>query len=296
MMAIGFLSRCCGLIKEEDIGKINQIVFTIFLPLMIFKNIYSSDLQSAVQPKLLAFAGAGLFSEFLISAFFTKRFVPDGEKRGVIIHALFRTNYTIVGLPVAAALVPGADLSAVTFVLVVFIPLTNILGIISLEALAGKKVGMKKTVSEILKNPLLIASVFGVLFLVFRLRLPPVLSGTVNAMAAVANPVLLFLLGAFFRPSRVKDNMRYLIGVCAGRLVFLPAIFLSIAAALGFRGIEYAAMIGLFGASSATSTFPIAQQMGGDAKLAGDIVIVSGILSILTIFSWSVLSSLLGMF
>ena len=83
---------------------------------------------------------------------------------------------------------------------------------------------------------------------------------------------------------------------CVGRLVVMPAIFLSLGALLGFRGVEFAALIGIFASSDAVAAFTMTQQMGGDAGLAGDIVVVTSTLCPFTIFGWSFLFKSLGMF
>ena len=82
----------------------------------------------------------------------------------------------------------------------------------------------------------------------------------------------------------------------AGRLVLVPGIFLTIGALLGFRGVEFAGLIGVFASSTAVASFTMAQQMGGDAGLAGDIVVVTSALCPFTIFGWSLLFKSLGMF
>ena len=82
----------------------------------------------------------------------------------------------------------------------------------------------------------------------------------------------------------------------AGRLVLVPGIFLTIGALLGFRGVEFAGLIGVFASSTAVASFTMAQQMGGDAELAGDIVVVTSALCPFTIFGWSLLFKSLGMF
>lgn len=295
LMLIGALARLFGLINEKDVTKMSRVVFVTFLPVMIFNSIYRSDLRSAVQPSLLLYTNAAILAQFLLGVWITKKRVLDQTKRGVIVHALFRTNYSMMGLPIAMALVPDTDYSAVTFLLAAVIPLTNILGVISLETLSGKEIDFKKALMDITKNPLVIASVLGLVFLCLHIQLPTALAQTVNDMAKVPTPFLLFLLGAFFRPADIRVNLRWLKEVSFERLILFPALFLSLAALLGFRGIAFAAMIGLFGSSVATSTFPLAQQMGGDASLAGELVIVTGVLSVFSLFFWCVLSSTLGL-
>lgn len=67
IMALGCLARHLGAIKRSDVPKLNKMLFRYFMPVMLFYNIYTSDLSSAVQPKLLIFAAAGVIVEFFLS-------------------------------------------------------------------------------------------------------------------------------------------------------------------------------------------------------------------------------------
>ena len=53
---------------------------------------------------------------------------------------------------------------------------------------------------------------------------------------------------------------------------------------LGFRDAPLAVLLTVFGAPIAVSSFTMAQQMGGDDKLAGQLVVFSSIFSIGTMF------------
>ena len=114
-------------------------------------------------------------------------------------------------------------------------------------------------------------------------------------MSAATSPVLLFLLGAFFQFKGMRSHWRELAAVCTGRLVLFPALFLSLAAALGFRGVDLVSLLGVFASSTAITSFTMAQQMGGDAELAGDIVVSTSALCSFTLFGWSLLFKLTGL-
>ena len=115
-------------------------------------------------------------------------------------------------------------------------------------------------------------------------------------VARTASPLMLFLLGAFFRFGNVRSHLKDLIATVLGRLVIFPAIFLTLAVLLGFRGIEFVSLLTVFSSSTAVASFTMAQQMGGDAELAGDIVVWTSLLCSLTLFGWSLLFKSLGMF
>ena len=71
---------------------------------------------------------------------------------------------------------------------------------------------------------------------------------------------------------------------------------LGLGALLGFQGVAFVSLIGVFASPTAVNSFTMAQQMGGDAELAGDIVVSTSALCIVTMFAWSVLFKALGAF
>ena len=92
---------------------------------------------------------------------------------------------------------------------------------------------------------------------------------------------------SYFRAPRFwPDRLREIIIGVAGKLIIVPAIFLPIAIAMGFRDAELVALLALFGSPTAVSSFTMAQQMGGDSELAGHLVVLGSLFSIITMFFW----------
>lgn len=294
LMAVGYAARCFHLLDRADVAKINKIVFRAFMPVMVFYNIYSSDLSSAVRGSLLAYAVLGVLAEFLISSGYALLFVKDSHRRGVVIQGLFRSNFVIIGLPIAESLVDG-DLGPVAMLLAAVVPLYNVLAVITLAIFNGQKPDWKKVLLDILENPLIIGSAVGIAALLAGIRLPAPLEKVVSQMSDATSPMLLFLLGAFFQFRGMRGHVRELAAVCLGRLVVFPAIFLGLAAAMGFHGVELVSLLGIFASSTAIASFTMAQQMGGDAELAGDIVVWTSALCSFTLFGWSLLFKLLAL-
>ena len=294
LMAVGYAARCFHLLDRADVAKINKIVFRAFMPAMVFYNIYSSDLSSAVRGSLLGYAVLGVFAEFLLSLGYALLFVKERSRRGVVIQGLFRSNFVIIGLPIAESLV-GGDLGPVAILLAVVVPVFNILSVISLAIFNGQKPDWKKVLLDILENPLIIGSAVGIAALLAGIRLPAPLEEVVSQMSDATSPMLLFLLGAFFQFRGMRGHVRELAAVCLGRLVVFPALFLGLAAAMGFRGVELVSLLGIFASSTAIASFTMAQQMGGDAELAGDIVVWTSALCSFTLFGWSLLFKLLAL-
>ena len=296
IMALGYGTRRLGWIRREEISAINKIAFRIFLPCLLYYNVYCSDLSGSFDPLLMAYAVGGVLLTFGLSLGYTLLTEKLPERRGVMIQGMFRSNYVIMGIPVATALLGADQLGTVSILIAVVVPLFNMLSVVVLEVFRGQKPKPLHILGQIAKNPLVIGSVLGILTLAAGIRLPHILEQTIQNISAIASPLQLFLLGAFFQFSGLKTYRRELVTVSAAKLIVSPGLFLGLGALLGFRGVAFVSLIGIFASPTAVNSFTMAQQMGGDAELAGDIVVTTSAVSILTMFLWIFLFKSLGMF
>lgn len=292
----GFAARAAGIVRREDVGTINKLNFSVFIPILVAYNIHNSDLSTAFRPDFIAFAVLGLLSEVGLGWLFARFFVKNPLQKGVVIQGLFRTNIALMGIQLLANLVPGADLGPISL-LVAFTTITiNTSSVIVLESYSGRRIDAKHLVRSILSNPILIGCFGGLLLLLSGVKLPQAFETTMRDMARIATPLALFLLGAFFRFEDLRRDLRLLSAVTALRLVVFPAIFLSLAMAWGFRGIYFASLVPVFATPTAAPSFAMVQRMGGDAELAGNIVVITSLFCSLTIFAWCFLFQYLGVF
>ena len=296
VMALGYGTRRLGWLRREEISTINKIAFRIFLPCLLYYNIYCSDLSGSFDPLLMTYAVGGVLLTFGLALGYTLLTEKLPERRGVLIQGMFRSNYVIMGIPVATALLGADQLGTVSILIAVIVPLFNMLAVVVLEVFRGQKPKPLHILGQIAKNPLVIGSVLGILTLVAGIRLPHILEQTIQSVSAIASPLQLFLLGAFFQFSGLKTYRRELVTVSIAKLIVSPGLFLGLGALLGFRGVAFVSLIGIFASPTAVNSFTMAQQMVGDAELAGDIVVVTSAVSMLTMFLWVFLFKSLGMF
>lgn len=296
VMALGYGTRRLGWLRREEISTINKIAFRIFLPCLLYYNIYCSDLSGSFDPLLMTYAVGGVLLTFGLALGYTLLTEKLPERRGVLIQGMFRSNYVIMGIPVATALLGADQLGTVSILIAVIVPLFNMLAVVVLEVFRGQKPKPLHILGQIAKNPLVIGSVLGILTLVAGIRLPHILEQAIQSVSAIASPLQLFLLGAFFQFSGLKTYRRELVTVSIAKLIVSPGLFLGLGALLGFRGVAFVSLIGIFASPTAVNSFTMAQQMGGDAELAGDIVVTTSAASILTMFFWIFLFKSLGMF
>ena len=297
LLAAGFLSRKAGVLTREDAPRFNKVAFRIFLPCLLFYNIYCSDLSAVVKPGLIIYAVCGVLLVFFAAFLSVQRLVPREDWKGVIAQGIFRSHFVIMGIPIAQALVGPDQLGAVTVLIAVVVPLFNFLSVYVLERFRGGNVHYGQVFLEVVKNPLIVSSLLGILFQLLGIRLPKLLEQTVSSLSVIASPLQLFLLGAFFRFDGLGRYARPLAAVTAVKLFVTPAILLGTAALLGIRGGDFVGLIGIFASPTAVNSFTMVQQMNcGDAELAGDIVVMTSAVSILSFFLWILLFKTLGVF
>lgn len=283
LMAVGYLVQRTGLMSEPAVRQANKLVFKIFLPLLVFLNIYHTNLAESFQPALLLFSLIGVLLEFGISLLLVLKLEKENSKRGVMLQGMFRSNFVLFGIPVTTALF--GDAAGIAAILVaVIIPLYNVLAVVSLELFNGGKPDGKKIFKGIVTNPLIIASAIGLLFLAFSWQLPTVVYKTVSDLSSIATPLAFVLLGATFRFGEVRQYAANLGLTVSFRLLIFPLILIGAAIFLGFRNAELAVLLTMFASPIAVSSFTMAQQMGGDDKLAGQLVVFTSVGSIVTIF------------
>ena len=165
-----------------------------------------------------------------------------------------------------------------------------------LSLYGGGRVSFRSIFIKVLKNPLILSTAAGLLCLWLRVPLPRFVQTAVRQMAAVSTPMMLFLLGAFFRFDALSRYRKQVVLGASMKLLVMPAIFLTLGYCLGFRAMEFAALLGVFSTSTAVSSFAMTRQLGGDVELSGALIVVTSALCPFTLFLWCFLFKSLGAF
>jgi len=284
MLAIGYVVKMFHLVSDKTLRQLNNVCFRIFLPMLLFVSLYNAEFDAVFNPKLMRFAFISVLCVFAATFVIVSLIVKDKRRRSVLIQAIFRSNFLIFGLPITISLWGPEAAAAPAIVGTIVVPMYNILAVIVLSVFSGSKFSLKKTLIQIITNPLLLGTLVGLLFLFSGIRLPEIIMGVADDLASVATPLALIVLGGSFQFSKVKSNKTALFFGVLGRLVIVPAIMIPIAVLVGFRGIDLVVCLSIFTSPTAVSSFTMAQQMGADDELAGELVVFTAFFSILTIF------------
>ena len=306
-MAAGYLFRRTKLVDEGFCRKCNTFCFKTFLPLMIFMNVYNSDLESAVQPGAFLFAAAAVLVIFAAAFLIIPRIVRKGSvdsagspvsvasRQAVLIQCIFRSNFVIFGYQVVAN-VYGAGQAAVASVMAaIVVPLYNVLAVITLEYFTNSKNGLRPVILGIIKNPLIIGAVAALLFKLSGLTLPAPLYTGLSDMAGMATPLALVVLGGTFHFDALRRNAGALAIGTLGKIVVPPLVMVPIAAAFGFRDANLLSLVIVFASPAAVNSYTMAAAYSHDPELAGQLVVVTSVLSMVSVFGWIFLLRTLGL-
>ena len=150
LILCGFLARAAGILKREDVGRINKLNFNVFIPVLVAYNIHNSKLSTAFRPAFIAYAVLGLLAEAGLAWVFTYFFVKKRDQKGVVIQGLFRTNVTLIGVQLLENLIPGADLGPISLLSACTTVTINTVSVIALETYSGGKTGARHLLLSIL--------------------------------------------------------------------------------------------------------------------------------------------------
>lgn len=286
VMALGYFLKYIKILDKSSVKVMNNTTFKVFLPTLLFYNIYTTDLGSVFDPKLMIFATMSIIILFGVLFLFIPIIEKDNSKRGVMIQGIFRSNFVLFGIPVATSLVGEGKVGTTALLIGVIVPLFNFLAVVCLETFRGGSINIKKIIRGIVTNPLIIGAFLGLLLLILNIKLPLFIVSTIKDISKMATPLSLTLLGASFSFSNIKKYLRETIIVVIGKLIITPLIFILISYYCGFRGVSLLSLMIMFASPTAISSFQMAIQMDGDSDLASQIVVFTSAFSIVTVFCW----------
>lgn len=308
LILIGYGLRRIGFLNENFVATGNKFVFNICLPIMLFVNVYDIESLNTIKIDIVLYTVFAVCLLFVLS-FTAARTTNIPQRKGVVMQCVYRSNYAIIGLPLANAL-GGAEAMAVAAIVSAFlIPIYNTFAVISLTIFLkdpeNKKIDLKSILKGIVTNPLIIGVVLGLACLglrqlqmnifgklIFSLQRDTGFIYTVlDNIMGITSPLALILLGGQFQFSAINGMFKEILVGTVWRTILAPIIGIGLAVILskytpllscGVR--EYPALISVFGSPVAVSSAIMASGMKNDGQLATQLVVWTSLISIFTLF------------
>jgi predicted permease len=312
LVALGYILKRIGWMNADLAKKIHKLVFHIFLPAMLFLNVYKIEHLGSIDPTYIIYVVVVLLIVFFVGLPLVMAVAKKPGYRGALMQAVFRSNYALIGIPLAASLFGEEGVTVATLLSAVSVPALNALAVVALTVFRtdGGKVDLKSILLGIIKNPLIVSVLAGLFTLgvrallvqgggTFRLSDMEPLFKVLTYLSNLATPMALLALGAQFEFSAVAALRREIVFGVSMRTVLVPLFAIGMALLLfpqRFGGAHYAAFIAMFATPVSISSVPMAQEMKADVTLAGQLVVWSTLVSALTIFLFSFFLRQIGIF
>ena len=285
-MAAGRGLKQLGRISEQTAGQINKIIFSYCFPFLMFNNIYRTRIDEVLNGRYLITMVVLVLLVSLFAVVFVPRWFKGKPVQGSMIQAIIRGNSIIFALPVVSA-ISGADRTGLASLsIAVIVPIYHLICTLVLEMLRGHSLKPLPVMLNLLKNPLIIGALAGILAKVFHVQLLPVLEKLVADIAGLITPVSLVMLGAALKFSDTRRYAREIRFVSLVKLVLIPLVFVLVVKLMGFDKLGVTTALALGAVPVAVSSYVMAIEMDADGVLAGQLVAVTSVLSIFTVFLW----------
>lgn len=302
LMALGYILRRIDFFTAEFLKISNKTVFFVLLPLLLFKNIADINDISQIRMDVIAYVVVIIAILFIIG-FFMALTVKAPKQKGVIHQCTFRSNFALIGVPLAELMGGDNGVLMAAVISLFSIPIFNVLAVIVLSVYKDDKIQLspKKILTDIARNPLILGVLLGLVtaFIKFLMNKNGISNPSekvsfvytvISYLARAATPVSLLILGGQFDLKRMSGYKKQLIIGLSGRNLIAPllgvgcATFFTLTGHLDFGPDVFAALIALFGTPVAVASAIMAEAMDNDGQLASQFVVWTTILSLVTLF------------
>ena len=171
-----------------------------------------------------------------------------------------------------------------------------IAAVVVFETFRGGRIDIKDMVKSILVNPIIDGAIAAAIVILLGIELPSSVETAVTTLSDATSPIALILLGASLSLGDFESDRRKIAVCTAGKLLVFPALCISIGVMLGFRDVSLVALALMSSTPVALASFAMASSMGGNGRLAGEIVVTTTMLSCLTMPVWLFILKSNGLF
>ena len=281
MILIGVLSKKIGLLKEEDVETLNNIVINIALPCLIFNTLYSAD--SSLVPQLSILTVYMLITSLIVGILtYSLLYFLGWDKKKIwsVVIVVVLGNTGFLGYPITQGIFGNAGMIRAVFcdcsTSIVFVILSFILILIFDGEI---KVALKKIVTFL---PLW-SIILGIIFTLFNIPITSVGSTVIGYLSGATIPLIMISLGLSLNLDGFKNHFKEVGLASFFKLVIYPLIGLGVLSLLNITGFNHT--IGFIEAamSSAMLGLVLSVSYKLDWELTSDCIFASTVLSLVTI-------------
>lgn len=292
VLGLGYLLARREFLSRQFLNELNRFVYYISLPALIIHGLSTADnLPPGTIQTFLIYMAATLL--VIIAAFLTAKALKlERWQFGTFIQASFRGNLAFIGIPVliyALRDYPQETVSAVVAqAVLVFAPTMFFYNAVSVMILVGSREGdARGRIPGILKriatNPLILASLTGIILFLFPLDLPGALLNTLEFVGRIAAPAALVCVGGGMAVVSMEGRYRSASFAALLKTGLTPVCAWLMSLPFNLSP-ETTLVLMIFAATpTAVASYVMAKELHGDEAMASGGIVLSTILSIISL-------------
>ena len=282
IVTLGHILSVRKWIPADSWRVIERLSYVVLFPALIVRTLAHAPFEEAPW----GLAGALILAQFVLAGVgWCGRFLPNmpGPAVGSVIQSNVRWN-TMIGLSIGSLLFGEEGLALVTIAAAVMIPTANIISVYALIAHADQPHGPRPNpFRALLRNPIVLACIAGLALAGMNASLPRLLDDSLRILGDAALALGLLSAGAGVDLSALRRaGTRTLIWSLV-RLLGLPALAVGFCVLLGVTGVPLVIALICAATPTATSSYILAKELGGDAPLAANLIAVETVLAMITL-------------
>jgi predicted permease len=281
LIAIGWLLCRYTALDRRVWDQVESLVYYFLFPVLLFHSIVRSPLDFGATSSLLtAGVGVGICGILLAYAL---PFVPglrthiDRRDHAASAQIAFRFN-SFICLALAERLGGSEGLLLIAVLIGVCVPIFNIAAVWPMTRHA--QTGF---VRQLVRNPLIVATVAGLLANVLGLTVPTWATPTLTRIGAASLALGLLAAGAGMKFSTLGAGKVLAVSVLAIRHLFLPVVAWGLARVLRLDAAQGAVLMAFSAVPTASSAYVLAARMGYNGPYVAGLVTLSTLLGVVSL-------------
>jgi hypothetical protein len=259
---------------------VERLVYYLLFPVLLFNSILKSPLQPGATLSLglggVAVVGCGVLMAYAL------RRLPgvDAQLHASGAQTAFRFN-SFIALALAERLAGPQGLAWVALLIALCVPLCNVAAVWPLARHGGHG-----TLREIVRNPLILATIAGLLGNLAGLRFPDAVASALQRLGVAALPLGLMAVGAGLKLGGLKAAPRLAAALLGIRHAVLPMLAIALCFWLTLPPAQSLVLVAFAALPTAPSAYVLAVRMGGHGAFVAGLVTVSTLLCALSVPLW----------
>lgn len=282
LIALGTWLRVRGFLAETFWPGAERLSYYVLLPSLFLHGLATANLDGV---PVLGMVGVLMLST-LLGALLLVLYQGVASHDGGDFTSVFQggvrfNNY--IGATLAAGLYGTAGIALAAVANAAIVPLVNLLCVLVFARFSARHSSPTTVLKAIFANPLIIGCAAGLLLRVTGLGLPAGLEPTVKALGQAALPLGLLCVGAALGGTRLGQQVRPVLAASLFKFLVMPVATWGLCRLFGLGG-QAAVVAVLFQAlPTASSSYVMARQMGGNAPLMATIIALQTIAAAATL-------------